>query len=220
MEEIDKNKEYKIYSIKNCKIYTDGTHDFAVIKENNIIKEPSYQYRFLKDAYKNSSIKDNCVFERGTPKIKKKYNGIVASMLTGGGGNYNYFHWLFDVLPRLKILNEYTNIENINYFLFYMHYKSTNLHHTLRVSSHTRNYAHTHIYEPGIVAIHSATCVQTSQLVAYNISKQFRRYKRCTVFVHFSLFGLYAYLEPKTLSWWLQQSLCSFSLLCLGRNNC
>lgn len=116
--EIDKNKEYKIYSIKNCKIYTDGTHDFAVIKENNIIKEPSYQYRFLKDAYKNSSIKDNCVFERGTPKIKKKYNGIVASMLTGGGGNYNYFHWLFDVLPRLKILNEYTNIENINYFLF------------------------------------------------------------------------------------------------------
>ena len=61
--------------------------------------------------------------------------------------------------------------KNINYFLFYMHYKSTNLHHTLRVSSHTRNYAHTHIYEPGIVLMHSATCVQTSQLVAYNISK-------------------------------------------------
>ena len=98
--------------------------------------------------------------------------------------------------PRSKKANrlicryviEGSRAKNINYFLFYMHYKSTNLHHTLRVSSHTRNYAHTHIYEPGIVAIHSATCVQTSQLVAYNISKYFRRLPRHTCLGHFSLF--------------------------------
>jgi capsular polysaccharide biosynthesis protein len=29
---------------------------------------------------------------------------VVGSLVTGGGGNYNYFHWLFDVLPRLHIL--------------------------------------------------------------------------------------------------------------------
>ena len=99
--------------------------------------------------------------------------------------------------PRSKkenrLISRYYGLErsrakNINYFLFYMNYKCTNLHHTLRVSSHTRNYAHTHIYEPGIVALHRGTRLQTSQLVAYNISKQFRRLPRHTYLGHFSLF--------------------------------
>ena len=27
----------------------------------------------------------------------------VLSLLTGGGGNDNYWHWMFDVLPRIKL---------------------------------------------------------------------------------------------------------------------
>jgi hypothetical protein len=30
--------------------------------------------------------------------------GTVVSLLTGGGGNYNYYHWLFDALPRLHLI--------------------------------------------------------------------------------------------------------------------
>ena len=53
-----------------------------------------------------SKIEDNIVLKKGTPRFKKKIKGKVFSLLTGGGGNENYFHWLFDVLPRLKILQK------------------------------------------------------------------------------------------------------------------
>ena len=40
------------------------------------------------------------------------------SLLTGGGGNANYWHWLLDVLPRLEIIKK-LDIENmIDYYLF------------------------------------------------------------------------------------------------------
>ena len=38
-------------------------------------------------------------------------------MLTGGAGNDNYFHWVFDVLPRIKICQQILNIDEIDYFL-------------------------------------------------------------------------------------------------------
>ena len=44
--------------------------------------------------------------------------GTVFSLLTGGAGNANYWHWLFDVLPRLKILKSKMNISEIDFFLF------------------------------------------------------------------------------------------------------
>ena len=53
--------------------------------------------------------------------------------------------------------------KNINYFLFYMHYMYTYLHHTLHSRSTTHNYAHTRIYEPGMVYYYSATHVQHAQ---------------------------------------------------------
>ena len=40
------------------------------------------------------------------------------SLLTGGGGNENYWHWLFDVLPRLKIVKDKFKLEEIDFFLF------------------------------------------------------------------------------------------------------
>ena len=32
-------------------------------------------------------------------------------------GNYNYWHWMFDVLPRIKILSNIININEIDNFL-------------------------------------------------------------------------------------------------------
>ena len=79
----------------------------------------------------------------------------------------------------------------------------------------------THAYTTWNAIIHhTSTRIQHAQVVSCNTSKAFRRNKRSSCLVHFSLFDLYAYLEPKALSGWLQQSLCSSSLLYLGRNNC
>ena len=111
---LDKNYLYKIFKIKNSRIYTDTVTDTAFIVENKIIEGPSFQHRNPK----NGDISENIVFQKGTPKIKKKIKGSVFSLLTGGGGNANYWHWLFDVLPRVKILESKMNLSDIDFFLF------------------------------------------------------------------------------------------------------
>ena len=111
---VEKEFIYKIFKIKNCRVYTDTVTDTAFIIENKIIQGPSFQHRNPK----NARVEENVVFQKGTPKIKKNLNGSVFSLLTGGGGNANYWHWLFDVLPRLKILETKERIEEIDFFLF------------------------------------------------------------------------------------------------------
>ena len=39
------------------------------------------------------------------------------SLLTGGAGNDNYFHWIFDVLPRFKICQNVLDLNYIDFFL-------------------------------------------------------------------------------------------------------
>ena len=46
----------------------------------------------------------------------KKIKGVVLSS-TGGAGNDNYFHWMFDVLPRIAIYQKIFDISDIDYFL-------------------------------------------------------------------------------------------------------
>jgi len=112
---IEKNWNYKIYQVKDGRLYTDRVRDLAVILDNNIIEGPSYQ---LRKKNINSDIKNNVVFEKGTPRVLKKIKGKVLSVITGGGGNDNYWHWLYDVLPRLKICEKVINLESIDYFIF------------------------------------------------------------------------------------------------------
>ena len=88
---------YNIYKIKNCRVYTDTINDTAFIIKNKIIKGPSFQDRSLeyKDV-KNANVTENIVFEKGTARLKKSLNGTVFTLLTGGAGNSNYWHWLFN----------------------------------------------------------------------------------------------------------------------------
>jgi len=39
-------------------------------------------------------------------------------LLTGGGGNNNYWHWLYDVLPRLELCKKVKKLDEIDFFLF------------------------------------------------------------------------------------------------------
>ena len=110
---VEKDYSYKIFSIRNCRIYTDTVTDTAFIINNQIIDGPSFQHRNPK----NADVSENIVFQKGTPKLKKRLKGKTFSLLTGGGGNANYWHWLFDVLPRLKILEQKINLSDIDFFL-------------------------------------------------------------------------------------------------------
>lgn len=106
-------KIYKIYEINKCRLYSDRIHNIAIIKNNNLVKEPSFQTKY----YNKTSAKNNSVLRYGTPRKLKRFKGACLSLLTGGGGNANYFHWMFDVLPRLKLANDTFGLKNINYFL-------------------------------------------------------------------------------------------------------
>ncbi len=112
---------YNIFITKKCRLYTTSVHDQSVIIENKLIEGPSFQLRVNKRdklfARNNGLINENIVLEIGTPSIKKKVKGSVFSLLAGGAAKTNYFHWLFEILPKLEILRKYKKIEDINFFL-------------------------------------------------------------------------------------------------------
>ena len=111
--------KYKIYKIPNSRLYTDRIQDAAVIIDNKIVEGPSFQFRYIKDTnfIINSKSKNNIVFKKGTPRKLKNLKGTVLSLLTGGAGNTNYWHWLFDVLPRVGLFSKVYNLNEVDYFL-------------------------------------------------------------------------------------------------------
>ncbi len=116
------SNNYKIFFCNKTRVYTDTVHDTAYIKDSKLINGPSYQYRRLKENDPGLAIADcklNSVLKKGTPRIQRKFKGTVFSTLSGGGGNFNYWHWMFDILPRFHILDSaLKSIEEIDYFLF------------------------------------------------------------------------------------------------------
>ena len=120
---------YKVFSIKNCRLFSTSVHDQAVIIDNKIISGPSFQLRVKEGdklfARNNGHISENIVLKIGTPRVLKKKKGKVFSLLSGGAAKTNYFHWLFEILPKIKILDEAGQINNIDFFLL----PSTSMHH-------------------------------------------------------------------------------------------
>jgi len=115
---IEKQLGYNVYIISSSRLYTDRIQDTAVILDNKIIEGPSFQLRKGSGAQIfNSNIKDNIVFTKGTPRKLRNLNGSILSLLTGGGGNNNYWHWLFDVLPRLSLCSKILKLNEVDYFL-------------------------------------------------------------------------------------------------------
>lgn len=111
-KEISKaDHKYKFVEIINGRIFTDYVENVAIISKNQIINHVSYQQ--VKGEFKEPSF--NVVIKKGTPKFKKKINGKVFSLVQGASGN-NYFHWMFDILPRLIILEKVYQLSEIDYF--------------------------------------------------------------------------------------------------------
>jgi capsular polysaccharide biosynthesis protein len=95
----NKNFIYNIYNIKNSRIFTDNLYNVSFIKENFLLKNISNQQH---SSGHYLSARFNTVLETGTPKIKKKIKGKVLSLIQGASGN-NYYHWLYDILPKLYL---------------------------------------------------------------------------------------------------------------------
>lgn len=111
---IDKRKfnlNNNIYMIPEGRVFTDLNEHVAIIKDNFIIPEISFQQ--IKDELKN--VEYNRVIRKGTNRFQKKIDGRVLSLVQGGSGN-NYFHFLFDIVTKLKIYEEHFSLIDIDYF--------------------------------------------------------------------------------------------------------
>ena len=109
------NSKYKVYKIINGRIYTDIVESVAIINGNNIVDNISYQQIVgdLVPANKNIALKN------GTPRLKKKFKGRILSLAQGASGHKNYSHWLFDILPKIKLYSEIYNIEDLDFIYLY-----------------------------------------------------------------------------------------------------
>tara|TARA_Y100000768_G_C23932347_1_gene660773 strand:+ start:109 stop:1209 length:1101 start_codon:yes stop_codon:yes gene_type:complete len=105
------NLKYKIYFIKNARIFTDKNENVAIIKNNIIVPEMSFQqsHGVLKNAKFNSVIKN------GTTAFVKNIKGKVCNLNQGASGN-NFFHFIFDIIPKIYILKSVINISKIDFF--------------------------------------------------------------------------------------------------------
>jgi hypothetical protein len=104
---------YSLFKIHNGRVYTDQVYNVAYIKNNHLIKGPSIQLNQSKFA----NISDNIVLKKGTTRFAKKITGGILSILTGAGGNRNYWHWLFDVLPRIFLYEKFYPLKKLEKIL-------------------------------------------------------------------------------------------------------
>ena len=108
---LNDNKYINLHKILNGRIYTDCNTNVAFIKNNRLIPKISYQ----QNKHSLGSLKYNSVLHKGTPVFKKKISGSVFSLVQGSSGS-NYFHWLFDLLPKIEILHKNNYLKNIDFF--------------------------------------------------------------------------------------------------------
>ena len=108
---LDSNQFIKLYIIKKCRIYTDCNTNVAYISKNLIIPKISYQQN------KNivSTVKFNSSLKYGTPKFKTYYKGNIFSLLQGSSGS-NYWHWLYDIMPKIEIMHKNGYLKRIDFF--------------------------------------------------------------------------------------------------------
>ena len=109
------SKKYYVAKVKNGRIYTDYLENVSIIDNNNVlVNKVSHQQ--IDGAMFPS--KHNSALIKGTPRLKKKFKGSVLCMIQGVSAETNYFHWMFDILPRIKLIEKIKKLKSIDYFYF------------------------------------------------------------------------------------------------------
>ena len=108
---------YTLFKIYNGSIFTDSNDTTAFISEKNKIINASMQfYKFDKINSFNDKLSKNITLKIGTPKLRKKINGKVLSLLSGGASKDNFTHWFTDVIPRICIYEKKFKLKDIDKF--------------------------------------------------------------------------------------------------------
>jgi hypothetical protein len=104
-------KSYYIYKITKARIFTDNNENVAIIKNNYILPKISFQ-----QVNGNlTNINNNSVIKHGTHSFQKKIKGKIFNLCQGGSGN-NYFHFIFDILPKIYLLKSELDLNSFDFF--------------------------------------------------------------------------------------------------------
>jgi capsular polysaccharide biosynthesis protein len=107
------SKKYYVAMIKKGRVYTDYVEHVSVIDNNNILVNKVSHQQINGPMFPP---KRNSALTKGTPRLKKKIKGSMLCMIQGASATNNYFHWMFDILPRLKLIKKIKNLRDIDYF--------------------------------------------------------------------------------------------------------
>ena len=108
---------YQIFEFKKGIIFTDSNDTTAYISENNFLSNASMQYYKIDNINSfNGEISKNITLKNGTPKLRKKIDGVVLSLLSGGAAKDNFTHWFSDIIPRIKIFSMKFKLSKIDKF--------------------------------------------------------------------------------------------------------
>lgn len=101
-EVILNNTSYNIIEAKNARLYTNKINNITLIVQGGIEPLTSWHCEGCDNlpADKNKVLTGELRIDR----LPKSINSTVAVLLCGQVGHYNYFHWLYDVLPRLQLI--------------------------------------------------------------------------------------------------------------------
>ena len=105
------NKKYNLYKITDGRIFTDNNENVAVIKDNFILPNVSFQ----QINGKLETVKYNITVKQSTSFFIKKIKGKVFNLCQGASGD-NYFHFIFDILPKIYLLNSKIDLKKVDYF--------------------------------------------------------------------------------------------------------
>lgn len=104
-----------LVEVPNGRLHTDKITSVAVVShDNRLIGEVSYQMGKQKP-------EGNIIFKQNYFTRPKRYKGVAFHILIGGSGDNNYFHWLFDALPRIHLLKKSGWFDKVDWFIVPSH---------------------------------------------------------------------------------------------------
>lgn len=104
-------------SLSNGRVLTDLSRNLAVFDGSNfLVEELTFSYvQNTNGVFYHGGAEENYFFSAKRNQKPKYIDGVAFSLLTGGGRNFNIYHWFLDSLSRLYAIRN--QIERIDYFL-------------------------------------------------------------------------------------------------------